>query len=75
LDPKKEEPKPVVVEGPHWADDSFSFLKNSGLVINEKRFEDSIKRGEYFAVAAQQQAQIMELKEQIKSLKGGNVTC
>lgn len=73
-EPIKEEPKPKV-EGPHWADDSFSFLKNSGLVINEKRFEDSIKRGEYFAVAAQQQAQIMELREQIKSLKGGNVIC
>lgn len=73
-EPIKEEPKPKV-EGPHWADDSFSFLKNSGLVINEKRFEDNIKRGEYFAVAAQQQAQIMELREQIKSLKGGNVIC
>ena len=59
---------------PHWADDAFSYLKNCGVVLNEKRFEDA-KRGEYFAVAAQQQAQIMELREQIKSLKGGNVIC
>jgi hypothetical protein len=71
---KKEEPKPII-EGPHWADDAFSYLKNCGVVLNEKRFEDAIKRGEYFAVAAQQQAQIMELREQIKSLKGGNVIC
>lgn len=55
-------------EGPHWAEDSYSYLKKGGLIIHEKRFEDNIKRGEYFAVAAQQQAQIDELKSQMKSL-------
>jgi hypothetical protein len=54
---------------PHWGEEPYTFLRNSGIVIHEKRFEDSIKRAENFAIMAQQQAMINDLKGQINMLK------
>lgn len=37
----------------HFAEDHFAYLKKSGIIIHEKRFDDPIKRGELFALLAQ----------------------
>ena len=37
------ESKPVEVH--HWADDAYSYLQKCGLVLHEKRFDDTITRG------------------------------
>ena len=52
---------------PHWAEDSYTYLADR-IVIHEKRFDDKISRGETFALLAQQQAQIEELKKIIKDI-------
>ena len=54
-----EEPKET---GPHWAEDSLSYLKKSGMIIHEKRFDDNVTRAELFAVIAQLLSKIDELK-------------
>ena len=38
---------------PHWGEEPFAFLKKSGIVINEKRFDDGMTRAEVFALLAQ----------------------
>jgi hypothetical protein len=43
---KKEEPK-------HFASDSFKYLQDNGIIINEERFNDKITRGEIFVLLAQ----------------------
>lgn len=52
---------------PHWAEDPYTYLADR-IVIHEKRFDDKISRGETFALLAQQQAQIEELKKIIKDI-------
>ena len=53
---------------PHWAEDSYNYLSQR-IVIHEKRFDDKISRAETFALLAQQQAQIEELKKIIKNIE------
>ena len=53
---------------PHWAEDSYNYLSQR-IVIHEKRFDDKISRGETFALLAQLQAQIEELKKIIKNIE------
>lgn len=48
----------------HWADDDYSYLKKCGLVLHEKRFDDTITRGECFSILAQ-------IVHKIEELKGG----
>lgn len=54
------ESKPV--EAHHWADDAYSYLQKCGLVLHEKRFDDTITRGECFSILAQIAHKIEELK-------------
>lgn len=56
------ESKPVEVH--HWADDAYSYLQKCGLVLHEKRFDDTITRGECFSILAQ-------IAHKIEELKGG----
>lgn len=37
----------------HWAEDSYTYLNNNGVKINEKRYNDPITRGEVFVLLAQ----------------------
>lgn len=37
----------------HWAEDSFQEILNSNIVVNERRFDDTLRRGEFFVVIAQ----------------------
>lgn len=37
----------------HWAEDSYQKLIASGYKINERRFDEPLKRGEYFVIEAQ----------------------
>lgn len=46
----------------HWAEDPFNYLKKCGIIINEKRFDDKITRGECFALLAQIVNKIDEMK-------------
>lgn len=41
------------MEQPHWAEETFRQLTAAGIKINEKRFEDPIKRGEAMALLLQ----------------------
>lgn len=41
------------LEEKHWAEDSFQKLISSGIVINERRFDEPLRRGEYFVLEAQ----------------------
>ncbi len=52
---------------PHWGEEPYSYLSER-IVIHEKRFDDKISRAETFALLAQQQAQIEELKKIIKDI-------
>lgn len=45
---KLKNEKPV-----HWAEKSYQSLISKGIVINERRFDDGIKRGEIFALLDQ----------------------
>lgn len=47
-------PEPVAPPEPvHWAENHYRFLtEEKGIVINEKRFDDNITRGEFFALMA-----------------------
>lgn len=53
---------------PHWGEELYSYLSKR-IVIHEKRFDDKISRAETFALLAQQQAQIEELKKIIKDIE------
>jgi hypothetical protein len=55
---------------PHWGEEPYSVMRNLNLIVNEKRFEDPLKRGESFALFAQQQTMIAELSNRIKKLEG-----
>lgn len=46
---------------PHWGEEPYSYLL-ARIVIHEKRFDDKISRAETFALLAQLQAQIEDLK-------------
>lgn len=46
---------------PHWGEEPYNYLSKR-IVIHEKRFDDKISRAETFALLAQLQAQIEELK-------------
>lgn len=37
----------------HWAEKPYRQLKNKGIIIHEKRFDDNITRGEVFALLSQ----------------------
>jgi N-acetylmuramoyl-L-alanine amidase len=37
----------------HWAEQSYQKLIAAGRIINERRFDDALTRGEYFALEAQ----------------------
>lgn len=52
---------PVEQEKPHWGEDPYNYLKRR-IVLHEKRFDDNVTRAELFAVIAQLQAQIEDLK-------------
>lgn len=41
------------VKEEHWAEKPYVKLVNSGIVINERRFDDNVKRGELFAILSQ----------------------
>lgn len=43
----------VQPSGVHWAEKHYNSLIAKGLVINEKRYDDSLKRGELFALLDQ----------------------
>lgn len=47
---------------PHWGEEPYSYL-SARIVIHEKRFDDKISRAETFALLAQLQSQIDELKK------------
>lgn len=52
----KEQLKEVITvsEQPkHFAEGSFNYLKDNGIIIKEERFNDSITRGEVFVLLAQ----------------------
>ena len=59
---------PSKQEKSHWAEDSYTYLADR-IVIHEKRFDDKISRAETFALLAQLQAQIEELKKIIKNIE------
>lgn len=52
---------PPKQEKPHWGEEPYSYLK-ARIVLHEKRFDDNVTRAELFAVIAQLQAQIEDLK-------------
>jgi N-acetylmuramoyl-L-alanine amidase len=54
--------KVTPVEQHHWAENPFNYLKKCGIIINEKRFDDKITRGECFALLAQIVNKIDEMK-------------
>jgi hypothetical protein len=37
----------------HWAEKPYNSLIKKGIVIHEKRFDDSVKRGEIFSLLDQ----------------------
>lgn len=39
-------------DGPHWAEESYNYLKER-IVVHEKRFNEPVTRGEVFALLAQ----------------------
>ena len=45
---------PPIPPQPHWAEKYYNYLIQKGIVINEKRFDDKISRGEVFALMARQ---------------------
>ena len=59
---------PSKQEKPHWGEEPYRYLSER-IVIHEKRFDDKISRAETFALLAQLQAQIEELKKIIKNIE------
>lgn len=45
--------KPTIPTGPHWAEEDYKELNDNGVVIHEKRFDDTITRGEVFSLLNQ----------------------
>lgn len=52
---------PAEQEKPHWGEEPYGYLKDR-IIIHEKRFDDKITRAEVFALLAQLQSQIEEVK-------------
>lgn len=42
-----------VFNNTHWAEESFQKVVKSGIIVNERRFDEPLTRGEYFVLEAQ----------------------
>jgi len=47
------QPQPPAPPREHWAEPHFEYLREVGVTIHERRFDDPITRGEVFALLAQ----------------------
>lgn len=40
----------ILPDKPHWAESAYDYLNNKGLDLHEKRFDESVTRGEMFSL-------------------------